>query len=327
MASVSVVIGILIILYVGYRIYQYLFPPPNLSPNGKYVLISGCDTGFGHTLAIELDKIGFHVLAGVYNPDNEEHLTQQLSNRATVFCLDITRQEEIDAAYEMIAQKTTSLFALVNNAGIAKSGFIDWTSIETMRTVMDVNFFGHVAMTKTFLPLLISRRGSRVINICSAAGYVAGVGLSAYSASKFALEAFSDILRREMRAWGLLVSIIEPGYMRTPIIEGIDHKYQEIWKTLDSAVQKRWGENYFRGYVKHVTHSVLLQNAENPHKVIKALRHAVMNSVPKTRYRPGWQSSLFFFPLSMLPTCAADYILAKLGGFNVVPDGLLEQQD
>ena len=327
MASVSVVIGILIILYVGYRIYQYLFPPPNLSPNGKYVLISGCDTGFGHTLAIELDKIGFHVLAGVYNPDNEEHLTQQLSNRATVFCLDITRQEEIDSAYEMIAQKTTSLFALVNNAGIGKSGFIDWTSIETMRTVMNVNFFGHAAMTKTFLPLLISRRGSRVINICSAAGYVAGVGLSAYSASKFALEAFSDILRREMRAWGLLVSIIEPGYMRTPIIEGIDHKYQEIWKTLDSAVQKRWGENYFRGYVKHVTHSVLLQNAENPHKVIKALRHAVMNSVPKTRYRPGWQSSLFFFPLSMLPTCAADYILAKLGGFNVVPDGLLEQQD
>ena len=227
----------------------------------------------------------------------------------------------------MIAQKTTSLFALVNNAGIGKSGFIDWTSIETMRTVMNVNFFGHAAMTKTFLPLLISRRGSRVINICSAAGYVAGVGLSAYSASKFALEAFSDSLRREMRAWGLLVSIIEPGYMRTPIIEGIDHKYQEIWKTLDSAVQKRWGENYFRGYVKHVTHSVLLQNAENPHKVVKALRHAVMNSVPKTRYRPGWQSSLFFFPLSMLPTCAADYILAKLGGFNVVPDGLLEQQD
>ena len=327
MASVSVVIGILIILYVGYRIYQYLFPPPNLSPNGKYVLISGCDTGFGHALAIELDKIGFHVLAGVCNSDNEKHLTQQLSNRATVFCLDITRQEEIDAAYEMIAQKTTSLFALVNNAGIAKSGFIDWTSIETMRTVMDVNFFGHAAMTKTFLPLLISRRGSRVINICSAAGYVAGVGLSAYSASKFALEAFSDSLRREMRAWGLLVSIIEPGYMRTPIIEGIDHKYQEIWETLDSAVQKRWGENYFRGYVKHVTHSVLLQNAENPHKVVKALRHAVMNSVPKTRYRPGWQSSLFFFPLSMLPTCAADYILAKLGGFNVVPDGLLEQQD
>ena len=325
MTSVSIVIGILIVLYVGYRIYQYLFPPPNLSPNGKYVLISGCDTGFGHALAIELDKIGFHVLAGVCNSDNEKHLTQQLSNRATVFCLDITRQEEIDAAYEMIAQKTTSLFALVNNAGIAKSGFIDWTSIETMRTVMDVNFFGHAAMTKTFLPLLISRRGSRVINICSAAGYVAGVGLSAYSASKFALEAFSDSLRREMRAWGLLVSIIEPGYMRTPIIEGIDHKYQEIWETLDSAVQKRWGENYFRGYVKHVTHSVLLQNAENPHKVVKALRHAVMNSVPKTRYRPGWQSSLFFFPLSMLPTSFTDFILDKAGQLDATPDGLLDQ--
>ena len=325
MTSVSIVIGILIVLYVGYRIYQYLFPPPNLSPNGKYVLISGCDTGFGHTLAIELDKIGFHVLAGVYNPDNEEHLTQQLSNRATVFCLDITRQEEIDAAYELVMKKTNSLFALVNNAGILRVGFIDWTSVETMRTVMDVNFFGHVSMTKKFLPLLISRRESRIVNVCSAAGYISLPSLSAYSTSKFAFEAFSDSLRREMRAWGLHVSIIEPGYMRTSIIEGIDHKYQEIWETLDSAVQKRWGENYFRGYVKHVTHSVLLQNAENPHKVIKALRHAVMNSVPKTRYRPGWQSSLFFFPLSMLPTSFTDFILDKAGQLDATPDGLLDQ--
>src|SRR5438128_726979 len=140
MATVFVAIGIIIILYVGYRLYLHLFPPPNINPNGKYVLISGCDTGFGHALAIELDKQGFHVLAGVYNPDNEEHVAGQLSSHATVFCLDITRQEEIDAAYDMVKTKTTTLHALVNNAGIGKGGLIDWTSVDLMRQIMDINF-------------------------------------------------------------------------------------------------------------------------------------------------------------------------------------------
>ena len=91
-----------------------------------------------------------------------------------------------------------------------------------MRKVMDVNFFGHVAMTKKFLPLLVAKRDSRVVNICSVAGYLTKPGMSSYSASKYALESFSDCLRREMAVWGLRVSIIEPGFMRTAIVEGHD---------------------------------------------------------------------------------------------------------
>ena len=138
----------MIIFYVSYRLYQQFFPAPNIDSHGKYVLISGCDSGFGHGLAIELDKQGFDVFAGVYNPNMIDSLTQRLSSRATVFSLDITRQQDIETAYDLVKQKTNTLHALVNNAGIAFSGYIDWTSVESMRSVMNVNFFGHVAMTK-----------------------------------------------------------------------------------------------------------------------------------------------------------------------------------
>jgi len=327
MVTVSIVIGIALILYVGYRLYKHLFPPPNINPNGKYVLISGCDTGFGHALAIDLDKLGFHVLAGVYNPDNEELVTSQLSSRATVFCLDITQQVEIDAAYDMVKEKTNSLHALVNNAGISKGGFIDWTTVDFMRKTMDINFFGHVTMTKKFLPLLISRRGSRVVNLCSVSGYLATPSLSAYASSKFALEAFSDCLRREMYSWGLHVSIVEPGYMRTPYFEEHETALRDLWSGLDDDTRKRWGENFFHNTSAHALKNPFIVNAENPQKVVKVLRHAVMNSAPLIRYRPGWQSSLFFFPLSVLPAWLADYVLIKTRGLDIPPAGLLEQQN
>ncbi|CAF2075837.1 unnamed protein product [Rotaria magnacalcarata] len=181
-------IGFIIIIYVSYRLYQHFYPTPNISPNGKYTLISGCDTGLGHGSAIELDKQGFNVLTGVFSLDNISSLQKELSSRATVLRLDITKQEDIDTAFELVKEKTQVLHGLVNNAGISISGYVDWMSKESLHKVMDVNFFGHVAMTKKFLPLLIAKRDSRVVNICSAAGYIATPAMSAYSASKYALE-------------------------------------------------------------------------------------------------------------------------------------------
>ncbi|CAF4291250.1 unnamed protein product, partial [Adineta steineri] len=206
-----------------------------------------------------------------------------------------------------------------------KGGFIEWTPMETYRQTMDVNFFGHVAMTKKFLPLLTSRRGSRIVNLCSSAGFLAPPGLSAYNASKFALEAFSDTLRREMHGWGLHVSIIEPGYMRTPIIDGLDHRYQELWSGVDEDTKARWGNEYFNSYLDVLKKDFFLLNAENPAKVVKALRHAVTNTCPRLRYRPGWQSSLVLFPLSMLPAWIADVIVAKKRGGTISPAGIMEQ--
>ncbi|CAF4816225.1 unnamed protein product [Rotaria sp. Silwood1] len=308
-----------ILLDLLYRIYRYIFPHPNIDPTGKYVLISGCDSGFGYELAIKLDKQGFNVLAGVYSPDNVITLKDKLSSKATVFRLDITKQEDIDNAFELVNEKTKILHALVNNAGISTSGFIDWISIETMRKIMDVNFFGHVAMTKKFLPLLIIKRHSRVINICSVAGIVTAPLKSAYSASKYALESFSDCLRREMAPWGLFVSIIEPGPMRTPIIEGHDKFMNKFWNELSTDVQQRWGEDFLKIQTKKLSDNFLYRHAEDPNKVVQVLQHSVINSKPEIRYRPGWQAKYFFLPLSMAPAWLADFILNRAIYSNVNP--------
>ncbi|UJR32212.1 hypothetical protein I4U23_019677 [Adineta vaga] len=296
-------------IVISYKICQYYFLSPNINPTGKYVLISGCDTGFGHGLALELDKQGFNVLAGIYNPNNEETLTKLLSSRAIVFKLDITKQEDINDAYELISNKTKVLHGLVNNAGIGYGGLIDWITLESMRKMMDVNFFGHVAMTKKFLSLLIAKRDSRVVNICSVGGYLATSGMASYCSSKFALEAFSDCLRREMSVWNLRVSIIEPGSMQTPMTDGLLNYVDNLWNELSTDVKQRWGEDFYKYSVQHFVSHGLMKRAENPKKVINALKHAVMNTKPWTRYRPGLQSPLFF-PLSLGPTWLVDPILA-----------------
>ncbi|UJR14373.1 hypothetical protein I4U23_001369 [Adineta vaga] len=317
-------VGSIIFIYIIYRIYQHLLPSPNINPNGKYVLISGCDSGFGHGLALELDKQGFHVLAGVFLPESIVSLKDKLSPKATVFRLDITKQEDIDAAFEIVKEKTNVLHALVNNAGIASAGYIDWISIESMRKVMDVNFFGHAVMTKKFLPLLIAKRDSRVVNVSSICGYISLPGSSGYCSSKYALEAFSDCLRREMAPWNLRVSIIEPGTMRTTISEGLEDRLRNIWLELSTDVRQRWGEEFFDVLLKFVIHSPFIKYRECASKVIRALNHAIISRQPQIRYRPGWQSSLVFFPLSILPDWLLDKLIAL--GFGERPAGLSHQR-
>ena len=307
MKYVLVIIGLIFVLYVLRRFYHQFSSSSDIDPRGKYVLISGCDTGFGHGLAIELDKQGFNVLAGIYNSDNQISLADCLSSRATVFCLDITRQGDIDAAYNIVKEKTSTLHALVNNAGIIMPGFIDWVSMESIRKTMDVNFFGHVAMTKMFLPLLIAKRDSRVVNVCSMGGFVTFRATMSYSASKYAMESFSDCLRREMSSWGLRVSIIEPGAMRTPLCEGQSRFLSDLWIGLSSDVKERWGENFAQNELQQLN-DALSKYTDSPQKVVQVLRQAVMNTVPRIRYRPGWMSNIFFV-LSMLPAWMIDRLM------------------
>ena len=320
------IIGFLFLFYISYRLYQHFFPTPSINPNGKYVLITGCDSGFGHGLAVELDKQGFNVLAGVLLPDSVISLTNELSSKATVFQLDLTKQDDIDAAYDLIKDKTNTLHALVNNAGIGAGGYIDWISLEFMRRIMDVNFFGQVAMTKKFLPLLIAKRNSRVVNVCSVMGFTSPPGISAYCASKHAFESFSDCLRREMYPWGLRVSIIEPGWLRTGIIQGHDRLIRELWSKLPSEIQNRWGDNFFNELIeKSVTNSPFIKNAEDPMKVVRALQHAVSNTEPRIRYHPDWQGTLIFYPLSMFPAWLADILFVKLATPSIAPLGVNNQ--
>jgi short-subunit dehydrogenase len=224
-----------------------------------------------------------------------------------------------------VKNKTDTLYALVNNAGIDQDGLIDWISLDFMRKMMEVNFFGHVAMTKTFLPLLLTKRGSRVVNLCSVAGYLTAPSMASYCATKYAFESFSDCLRREMFPWGLHVSIIEPSYMRTPIIEGHVQNMRKMWNDLPRDVQERWGEAYLENLIKQRLDNLFIRWAQEPPVVVHALEHAVINTKPQIRYRPGWQSSLIFSPLSIIPAWITDFCMQYAKGPNVTPAGVSKQ--
>jgi NAD(P)-dependent dehydrogenase (short-subunit alcohol dehydrogenase family) len=196
--------------------------------------------------------------------------------------------------------------------------------MKLLREIIEVNFFGHVAMTKKFLPLLIAKRDSRVVNVSCISGFISFAGTASYSASKYALEAFSDCLRREMAPWGLRVSIIEPGAMRTRMIENLDDRLKHVWDQNSSDVQERWGEEFLNEKMKRWVYGPTRVNAEDPWKVVGALKHAVMGKNPRIRYRPGLQAKIFYLIFKIVPTWIQDKLFAD-SSRDAVPTGVGQQ--
>jgi len=119
---------------------------------GKVIFISGCDTGFGNMLAKKLDDLGAHVIASCLTESGAKELIKQCSENLETVMLDITNQDNIDHVYDHVSRKyENGIYAIINNAGIAKGFFAELTPMSDYRLVMDINFFGHVAVTKKIL--------------------------------------------------------------------------------------------------------------------------------------------------------------------------------
>ncbi|CAF4893704.1 unnamed protein product, partial [Rotaria sp. Silwood1] len=153
---------------------------------------------------------------------------------------------------------------------------------------------------------LITKRQCRIVNICSATGFFAIPNTCAYSTSKYALESFSDCLRREMSPWDLKISIIEPGTLRTPMNEGYAYILQNLWNELSTDIQERWGIDFLNNLIIQGINSPIMKHPDDPKRVVQAVQHAVMNINPCIRYRPGWQAKLFFIVFYLPPTCSCD---------------------
>lgn len=186
-----------------------------INPRSLVVVITGCDSGFGKMSAVRLSGLGFNVVAGCLTQEGAERVRGEVAR--AVLC-DITKEEDVDKLIKetnsLVASLNGHLWAVVNNAGIASSGPLDWVTLTNYRRIMEVNFFGHVSVTKAMLPLLKKCEGSRVINLSSMAGLTAGTNLSAYSASKHAMEGFMKSTVSELRPWKIYVCNINPAFMR-----------------------------------------------------------------------------------------------------------------
>jgi NAD(P)-dependent dehydrogenase (short-subunit alcohol dehydrogenase family) len=184
---------------------------------GKTALITGCSTGIGRASALRLDAAGWKVYAGVRKPGDADSLAAEGTDRLTPLILDVTREETIEQARELIAAECADgLDALVNNAGVAYTGPLEFVPLDDLRHQLEVNLIGHLAMTQAMLPALRTAKG-RIVNITSIGGIVATPFFGPYNASKFAFEALSDCLRVELRPWGIKTITIEPGSIATEI--------------------------------------------------------------------------------------------------------------
>ncbi|XP_069987643.1 D-beta-hydroxybutyrate dehydrogenase, mitochondrial [Penaeus vannamei] len=138
-----------------------------VSPEGRAVLITGCDSGFGFDLALHLDKLGFRVFAGcllaVGGGEGSRRLRKEGSERLHVLQLDVTSSEQIRKAVEEVKKtmpKEEQFWGLVNNAGWATYGELEWVAMDTFRRITDINVFGLLAVTKAFLPMIRRSKGT-----------------------------------------------------------------------------------------------------------------------------------------------------------------------
>jgi len=188
----------------------------------KIALITGSSSGFGLLTAIELARAGFRVVATMRDLGRRDRLDQAAAAggaaaKIDVRALDVARFDAIEGLVDTVVRDYGRLDVLVNNAGFAVAGFAEDIKLDELRLQFETNFFGAVAMTKAVLPTMRRQHSGHIIQVSSIAGLHGSVTVSSYSASKHALEGWSESLRLEVNALGIKVVLVEPGAFRTDI--------------------------------------------------------------------------------------------------------------
>lgn len=273
----------------------------------RAVVVTGASTGIGEACALRLDRMGFAVFAGVRKQADAEALRGKASDRLMPLSLDVTRPQDIERAVGMVAEAVgdEGLAGLVNNAGIAVGGPLEFLPIDALRHQLDVNLVGQVAVTQAFLPLL--RRGAgRIVNIGSVSGIMAFPFLGAYSASKFALEAVTDALRVELRPWNIDVAIIEAGEIETPIWSKSLAAADEMIATLPPQ-----GRAWYGTVLAGLRDRLAQRRGLPADHVARVVVHALTAPRPKTRYVVGRGARLKILLWQVLPDRLRDWLITR----------------
>lgn len=255
--------------------------------DGKAVLITGCDTGFGNMLAKRLAQQGFMVYAGCLDSNSEGAMVLKKSRNVKVLQLDVTKDNQIDEALESVKQDLGSneLWAVVANAGIPNSGLIEWMTMESIIKVFDVNVFGVVRVAKKFLPLLKKCRG-RMVVVTSAYGSCTFPLGTAYCMTKYAVVSLVDGLRRELHGKGVDVIAIEPTLYNTAINGNVGslRAVETDLKKQAPEVVADYTEAEVKGWLKMATNFYAYNMRENISEVVDQMVAAVTETDPKTCY-------------------------------------------
>jgi NAD(P)-dependent dehydrogenase (short-subunit alcohol dehydrogenase family) len=178
-------------------------------------LITGCSTGFGRALAQHVVALGHNVVVTARNPAQIADIATGHAERTLVLKLDVTREADITEVVQAVEARFGRIDVLVNNAGVGYFGAFEESDIGAVRAMFESNVWGLAQMSRAVLPGMRSRRTGTIVNISSIGGLRALPSLSFYAATKFAVEALSESLSREVAPLGIKVLIVEPGPFRT----------------------------------------------------------------------------------------------------------------
>jgi NAD(P)-dependent dehydrogenase (short-subunit alcohol dehydrogenase family) len=278
------------------------------------VVVTGASTGIGRACALRLDRLGFQVFAGIRRDADAKALKKKAKGGLTTLLIDVTEEASISAAAEAVdnAVGEDGLSGLVNNAGVVVPGPLEFLPLADLRSQMEVNVIGQVAVTQAFLPLLRKGQG-RIVNIGSIGGRMATPFLGAYSASKFAMEALTDSLRMELKPWDISVSIIEPGSIDTRMWEKGQNAADVL---LEKLPQK--GHELYDPAVAAMRQAAekTARDAIPPSAVAKAVVHALTADKPRTRYVVGTDARIQAVVARVVPDRMKDWLVAREMGIR-----------
>jgi NAD(P)-dependent dehydrogenase (short-subunit alcohol dehydrogenase family) len=268
----------------------------------RTALITGASTGIGRACVERLSAGGWRVLAGARSESDLDSLGAL--PRVEPLRLDVTSAADIEAAASTVGG---SLDALVNNAGIAVTGPIEALPVEAWRDQLEVNLLGQVAVTRALLPAILRGRG-RIVNMSSIGGRSALPLFGPYAASKFALEAMNDALRRELRGTGVDVVAVEPGSIATPIWgKGLAETDARLAEMTDEQHQ-RYGR--LIAAVRREAEKASVEGVA-PEAVADVVHTALTASRPRTRYVIGQRARVQAVLTRVLPDRAMDALVGR----------------
>ena len=250
----------------------------------RSVLITGVSTGIGKAIAEELLNSDFLVIGSVRNLSDADSLRDKYKDNFFPVKFDVTKKDEIEAGKKevekILSENNSYLSCVINNAGIALGGPVRYLDVDIFRKQFEVNFFGLIEVTKCFLDLLIDsnkyKMKNKIINIGSISGKRSYPFVGPYTASKHALEGFTDALRRELLIHDVDVVLIEPGPIRTPIWEKAPDIEDNPFLNTEYEISLR---KFNKGYLK-----VIETEGYRPDVIGKKVVSIMQTNTPKTRY-------------------------------------------
>lgn len=253
------------------------------------VLVTGVSSGIGHAIAEDLLTRGYAVLGSVRRAQDALPLQQGWPETFVPLQFDVTDTEALPAIVQQVEALVAGrgLKALVNNAGVFFGGPQMHQPLSEVRKAFDVNVFGMLAVTQAFLPLLGARRdrtfpAGRIVNIGSVSGALTVPFMTTYSMTKHAVEALTQGFRRELSIYGIEVCAIEPGMIRSKMID----------KRSGEKLEERYAHTDYAAWLVQFDRALQLQeqNSPAPDRVTAAVRHAIESPKPRTRYPldKGW---------------------------------------